>query len=471
MKKHSILLIDDEEIILASVGADLEQEDYEVTTVASGERGIRKYWERKHDLVITDLTMEGMDGLQVLREIKQINPEALVIFLTGYGSMESSIEALRLGASDYLLKPCRKDELLSKVSNCLKKPGLNKQGASLVPCRQKVNEKRASSPLDAAVPWVVGVSAAMRNLRDAVENVAASEADVLLVGETGTGKELVARRLHEKSRRRKYHFVAINCCAIPEALMESEVFGHEAGAFTGATRRRIGKFEFAHKGTIYLDEIDSMPLHLQAKLLRTLQERVVERVGSNEPISLDVRIIASTKVDLKEASARGKFREDLFYRLNVVTLYLPALREHLEDIPPLFKHFVLQACCRYQRPAPNIPENMIQNLMNQTWPGNIRELKNAAERLVLGHHEGFYNQQAFPNALSFGNGLPLNKAVTLMERVQSFEKAVIEKELEQTRGSIKTILSALGLPRKTLYDKMQKYGLKRTDYLKGISKN
>jgi two-component system, NtrC family, C4-dicarboxylate transport response regulator DctD len=312
--------------------------------------------------------------------------------------------------------------------------------------------------------FIIGKSSAMERLCETIRGVAEVDADVLLVGETGTGKELVARCLHEQSARRKNNYVAINCCAIPEEILESELFGHEPGAFTGANRRRIGKFEYAEGGTMCLDEIDSMPLHLQGKLLRVLQERTVERLGSNKQTPIDIRVIASTKIDLKKASEEGKFREDLYYRLNVIRIPLPSLRDHRDDIPLLFQYFVHQACVKFQRPTPLITSEILQDILRQDWPGNVRELKNAAERFTLGYDQDSVDRDSLSGVSGVKEKTNGHKK-TLVEQLNTFEKTLIVQELARTSGDVKATYLTLGLPRKTFYDKMKKYALKRKDFL------
>ncbi|HCH0242621.1 TPA: sigma-54-dependent Fis family transcriptional regulator, partial [Vibrio parahaemolyticus] len=285
-------------------------------------------------------------------------------------------------------------------------------------------------------------------------HIADTDADILLFGETGTGKELIARSLHEQSSRRNNNFVAVNCGAVPENLIESELYGHEKGAFTGADSRRIGKFEFAQGGTLFLDEIESMPIQAQIRLLRVLQERVIERVGSNELLPLDIRVVAATKVDLKRAAEQGTFRQDLYYRLNVVTLDLPPLRERKEDIPALFHHFLLVAASRYGKSSPSLSAQDLAQLMAHDWPGNVRELRNAAERFVL---LGKLIQLGEPSSIPASTS-------SLAEQVAEFEKAAIENALLENNGSIKQTMEQLNVPRKTLYDKMQRYQIDKELY-------
>jgi two-component system C4-dicarboxylate transport response regulator DctD len=298
----------------------------------------------------------------------------------------------------------------------------------------------------------------MQRLRATIAQLADTDADVLIHGETGTGKELVARSLHEHSRRAKHNFVAVNCGAVPENLIESELFCHKPGAFTGAKGRRVGRFEHANHGTLFLDEIESMPMPVQIHLLRVLQERVVERLGSNELVPLNLRVVAATKVDLKAAGERGEFRDDLYYRLNVVTIEIPPLRDRREDIPLLFHHFLLVAGARYEREVPLPNADQIRMLLTHPWPGNVRELRNIAERYVLlGENVGYDLEQLM-------QGASAETAITLPQQVECFEKSLIKQQLELQKGNLKKTMEALGIPRKTLYDKMSKYGLDKSHY-------
>ncbi|MGB1142479.1 MAG: sigma-54-dependent transcriptional regulator, partial [Halioglobus sp.] len=359
-----------------------------------------------------------------------------------------AVNTMRDGAYDFVEKPFSSDRLVDTVRRAHEKRKLTLDNRNL---------RRELDAHDVLGPRIVGRTPAVRALRNAIANLADTNADILLLGETGTGKELVARSLHEHSSRRERNFVAINCGAVPENLIESELFGHEKGAFTGAEQRRIGKFEHASGGTLFLDEIESMPMPAQVRLLRVLQERNVERVGSNEQIPIDIRVVAATKVDLRQAADEGTFRDDLYYRLNVVTLDLPPLRERREDIPLLFQHFLLIAAARYGREAPAFPTERNPALMAHHWPGNVRELRNAAERFVL-----------LGDTCGFDGSTPLTPEncapMTLPEQLEAFERSLLEQALEQSSGSIKGTMERLGLPRKTLYDKMQKYGLDKDQF-------
>lgn len=453
MESGKVIFIDDEEHVRRSRRQTLELAKYEVTTFSNAEDALHMLDNNWPGVLVSDIKMPGLSGIELLERVVNVDRDLPVVLITGHGDVPMAVKAMQLGAYDFIEKPCPTDQLLEIVRRAMEKRDLVMENRKL---RMEIASSRQSETK------ILGRSEAMDRLNNIIRNIAESDADVLILGETGTGKELVAKNLHELSQRRNHPFVPINCGALPANLIESELFGHEAGAFTNADQRRIGKFEFAHKGTIFLDEIESMPMQMQVRLLRVLQERVVERLGSNEQIPVDVRVIAATKVDLKEASTRMEFREDLYYRLNVVNLTLPPLRERREDIPLLFQHFVAEASKRYNYEPGTVPRTFMQNLMTRHWEGNIRELKNESERFVLGlsspsigiPEESFLDSE--PN-----NG----KKMTLSGIVQVFEKTTIEQELSRQKGDIKNTYTALGIPRQTLYDKMSKYGLKRSQFI------
>jgi two-component system C4-dicarboxylate transport response regulator DctD len=356
---------------------------------------------------------------------------------------------MRNGAYDFIEKPYSSERLVKTVQRALEKRALTLENRTL---------RRELEAQEALGPRIIGRTVQMDALRTTIAQIADTGADVLITGETGTGTELVARSLHEQSRRRSRNFVAVNCGAVSDSLIESELFGHEAGAFTDARELRIGKFEYANGGTLLLDEIESMPLRVQVHLLRTLQERTVERLGSNKPILLDLRVVAAAKSDLKELTGLGTFREDLYYRLSVVQLRLAPLRERREDIPLLFRHFVLVASHRYQQGAPLPDNNQMNALMAYSWPGNVRELRNVAERYVL---LGAQNDWRIDRLMS---GSVHSEASSLAEQVERFERSLIEQALAAGNGSIKKAMETLAIPRKTLSDKMRKYGLDKSDF-------
>ncbi len=443
-----VFLIDDEKHIRVAGAQMLELAGYDVRAFNSPVEALPHLDAEWAGVVISDIKMPDMDGLTFLTRALEIDRDLPVILVTGHGDINMAVNAIRDGAYDFLEKPFSSEHLCDVVKRAMEKRALTLENRSL---RRELETQGAGATL------LVGNTPRMHRLRSLIAQVADTDADVLILGETGTGKELVARSLHEHSGRREQNFVAVNCGALPESMIESELFGHEAGAFTGAQKRRIGKFEHANGGTLFLDEIENMPLPLQTRLLRALQERSIERLGSNQLIPLDLRVVAATKIDLKEASAAGSFREDLYYRLNVVTLEIPPLRERRDDIPLLFQHFVQCAASRYRRePTPPTPAQ-VQRLAGHDWPGNVRELRNCAERfLLLG--------DCSPQQMEETGGSWNDAGRTLPEQVEAFECALIEQALVQHKGNIKEALETLGLPRKTLYDKMRKHGLDRQDY-------
>ncbi|QPJ61075.1 MAG: sigma-54-dependent Fis family transcriptional regulator [Candidatus Nitronauta litoralis] len=454
MESGKIIFVDDEEHVRRSRRQTLELAKYEVTTFSNAEDALHMLDNTWPGILVSDIKMPGLSGLELLEEVVRVDRDLPVVLITGHGDVPMAVKAMQLGAYDFIEKPCPTDQLLEIVRRAMEKRNLVMENRKL---RMEIASSRQ------AENKILGQCEAIDRLNHIIRNIAESDADVLILGETGTGKELVANNLHELSQRRNHPFVPINCGALPVSLIESELFGHEAGAFTNADQRRIGKFEYAHKGTIFLDEIESMPMQMQVRLLRVLQDRVVERLGSNERIPVDVRVIAATKIDLKEASAKKEFREDLYYRLNVVNLQLPPLRERREDIPLLFQHFVAEASRRYNYEPAIVPQAFMHNLISRHWEGNIRELKNESERFVLGLSPASSGE--FRESL-VDHGQINGKKTTLSRIVQNFEKTTIEQELHRQKGDIKNTYTALGIPRQTLYDKMTKYGLKRSQFIK-----
>jgi len=441
-----VLFVDDERAVRLAGQQALELADFSVTACDGAERALRHIGRDWPGCLVTDLRMPQMDGLTLMARVQAIDPELPVILITGHGDVPMAVEAMRKGAYDFLEKPFPSDRLTETARRAVEKRRLVLENRRL---------RAALSGGGEATHGIVGRTAGIERLRATIAAVADTDADVLVLGETGTGKEMVARALHAASVRRKRPFVALNCGAMPEAIFESELFGHEAGAFTGASKRRIGRIEHSSGGTLFLDEIESMPLSLQVKLLRVIQERVVEPLGSNELSPVDLRVVAATKVDLKQAAAAGKFREDLYYRLNVIVVAIPPLRERRDDIPLLFQHFVLQAANRYNREPRALSPVQTQRLVSQDWPGNVRELRNAADRFVLGLDEA--TAEPAPPARS--------SALSLAEQVDLFEKGLIQSELARQKGSVKAAIEALTIPRKTFYDKLKKYGLSRDDFI------
>lgn len=446
----SILLVDDEKHIRLSAGQTLELAGYDVIALDSAEKALELINDEWSGVLVSDINMPGMDGLALLKRVQVIDPDLPVILITGHGDISMAVGAMRDGAYDFIEKPFSTDLLLDIVRRAVEKRALTIENRRL-----KLDLEAQSAP----GPRIIGNTPNIQQLRRLVHTVADTPADILILAETGSGKDLLARYIHEHSRRRDKNFVAINCGAVPESLIESELFGHEKGAFTDAKSQRIGKFEHANGGTLFLDEIESMPLALQVKLLRVLEDRTIERLGSNQLIPLDIRVVAASKVDLKSQAERGDFREDLYYRLNVVRIEVPPLRERLDDIPLLFQHFAILASALYGREVLPLSAERMHSLVTHDWPGNVRELRNLAERYVLLGESCTFDFDNRPITENAEAG-----KMTLPEQVERFEKMLLQAELSRHGGSIKDTLVSLGLPRKTLYDKMKKYGLDKNDY-------
>lgn len=439
MKRPIVLLIDDEDELRRSTAQSLDLAGFEVRDLASAERALDLISPGLNGIVVTDIRMPGMDGMTFMSRVHEIDADIPVIITTGHGDVQLAVKAMREGAYDFIEKPFTTQNLAAVVRRALDWRNLVLENRLL----RAVAGKR--DDLEGRLP---GRTHAMVDLRYRLRALAATDTDILIIGETGTGKEVAARALHDISLRAEKPFVAINCAALPAALMESELFGHEAGAFHGATRARYGKFEHARGGTVLLDEIGLMPDNLQIKLLRVIQERVITRLGSNETIPLDVRFIATSKADLEAEVAAGRFRADLLYRLNVVTLRLPSLAARREDIPLLFLQLVREAAARYRQAEIDVPPQLIGDISRQDWPGNVRELRNAADRFVLGLDRNI-NEDAFTGTALAG----------LSAQVADFEKSLISGALLTHGGSLKAVYETLGISRKTLYDKMRRYGL------------
>lgn len=444
-KTTDIILIEDEADVREAAQMTLELEGYQVKSVSRAEQALPLIDTHCPAIVISDIRMPGMDGMALLQKVVEIDPELPVILVTGHGDISTAIQAVRGGAYDFIEKPVSPERLLEEVQRALQ-------------TRRLVLENRAlraalAKPVNIDT-LIIGNSPAMQQLKQLVRNIADADIDVLLHGETGTGKELIASTLHQCSKRAKGPFVALNCGAMPESIMESELFGHEAGAFTGANKKRIGKLEYANGGTLFLDELESMPHSLQIRLLRVLQERKLERLGANTSVALDIRVIAATKEDLPTLAKSGKFREDLYYRLNVAEIQIPALRHRGDDIPLLFQHYLQQAAERLQRPLPALTPAMLQHACEHTWPGNVRELVHEAERVVLG-----ISQRFIPNtqpALDLPQSLPAQLA--------RYEQQLLCEALAACGGRIQDAADYLGIPRKKLYLRMQKYQLDKGEF-------
>ncbi len=438
MTAGTVAFVDDEEEIRRASAQSLELAGFTVDLFASAQEALKELPRDYPGVVVTDVRMPVIGGLELFRTLRKRDPDLPVILITGHGDIAMAVEAMREGAYDFLAKPYPADRLIASVGRALEKR------------RLVLENRRLTAALDIARDGdvsLLGEAPSIVSLRRTIRDIADTAVDVLVEGETGTGKEVVARALHGWSHRRDKPFVALNCGALPESVIESELFGHEAGAFTGAQKRRVGRIQHASGGTLFLDEIESMPVSLQVKLLRVLQEREVEPLGTNERHPVDLRVVAATKVDLAEASARGAFRADLFYRLNAVALKLPPLRERRADVPLLFEHFLGRAVERFRRPLPAVPAEWRAALAARDWPGNLRELAHVAERVVLGLEGG---SSAAPDGPAAGEG-------SLAERVEAYEAGLLRQALERHAGDVRAAGEALGVARKTLYDKLARY--------------
>jgi two-component system C4-dicarboxylate transport response regulator DctD len=442
---NRVLLVDDEASMRQAIGQWLDLAGLEVDAHASAASAIGRLNADFEGVLVTDLKMEGVDGMALLRHAQELDPDLPVVMITGHGDIQIAVEAMRLGAYDFVEKPFEPERLLDIVRRASEKRRLVLENRRL---RRAVIEPTLNSR-------IIGVSRAADALRMQVTEFAAADVSVVIYGETGSGKDLVARCLHDLGPRAKGNYVAVNCAAIPETMAESEFFGHDAGAFTGATKARPGRIEHAHGGTLFLDEIDSMPMATQGKLLRVLQERQIERLGSNRSINVDFRPIAASKVDLKEAQSRNAFRPDLYFRLCVAELHVPPLRERRDDILLLFDYFASAAAKTYQRDVRPLTVAHADKLVRHDWPGNIRELRNIAERHVLGL------DRSAPVAAQE------TVSQTLADQVDSFEKATIEQCLIESGGRINVVMEKLGIPRRTLADKMARFGLDRKRFAEG----
>ena len=446
--KPRVLIVDDEEAIRSSLKMIFEYEGYEVLLAANGPAGLKIAEKEAPDLVFLDIKMPQMDGLEVLKRLKAAEGSPPVVILSGHGNVKTAVEATKLGAFDFIEKPPESERILLVTRNALGQKRLVDENRRL---KLTFDEKYR----------MVGQSGALEKVWEAVRRAAPTNATVLISGESGVGKELVARAIHRNSLRKDEAFVQVNCAAIPEELIESELFGHEKGSFTGATEKQIGKFELAHKGTIFLDEVGDMSLRTQAKVLRVLQEGEVERIGSQKTIEVDVRVIAATNKELEEAIGRGDFREDLYFRLSVIPVRVPPLRERGEDVPVLVQHFVKQFCVENNfRPRAFSPA-AIEALKRHPWRGNVRELKNAVERLLImaeGDEIGPEQMGEVLRRPAESGSAPAGPP-TLRDFKESAERAFLVGKLRESNWNISATAAAIGTPRSNLYKKLEQYGI------------
>lgn len=454
MKKgYNILVIDDEPMIRLTVVDALEEEGFATSAATTGKEGLEMIAGDGFDVVITDLKLPDTDGLKVLKEAKRHSPTTEVVIITAYGSVDSAVEAMKNGAYDYLTKPFAPEELLLVLSRLLEMKELRQENIAL---RKRVEREYGPKPM-------VGKSPQMNRIRELIATVSQVDSTVVIYGESGTGKEIVANSIHFSSPRKDGPFIKVNCAALPESLLESELFGHEKGAFTGALTQKKGRFELANQGTLFLDEIGDISPGVQVKLLRVLQERQFERVGGTRTLNVDVRVICASQKNLKEETHKGRFREDLYFRLNVVPVSLPPLRERKEDILPLADHFIQDYSKQIGRMPKRLGEKVVELLIGYPYPGNIRELENAMERAVALSHGTQIEPEDLPEEFRAQGMLKiygeLGASKSLGSAIKSFERRYIEHVLKEVGGKRGKASEALEISRKTLWEKMKQYHL------------
>ncbi len=450
----NILIVDDEKSICQSLEGILADEGYEVQTAPSAEEALRMMEEEAPHLVLLDIWLPGMDGLEALKIIKTEFPQVRVVMMSGHGTIETAVKATKLGAFDFIEKPLSLEKIILVINHAMDMMRLEEENVLL---KQKLTQSFE----------LTGKSPVIMELKEQISIVAPTNAWILIMGENGTGKELVARSIHRRSRRSQKPFVEVNCAAIPEELIESELFGHEKGAFTGATSKKRGKFDLANEGTIFLDEVADMSQKAQAKILRILQEKTFERVGGNRLISTDVRVLAATNKDLEREMEDGRFRQDLYYRLNVIPLHVPPLRDRREDIPLLVARFIHDFSLKEGEVEKTMSNEALEKLMRHDWPGNVRELKNIVERLVIMTPGRIIDVADIPPLQKTENGhrpetadIPIpSDSDSLREARQDFEKQFIMKKLKEFEGNISRTAEAIGLERSNLHRKIKSYGL------------
>jgi DNA-binding NtrC family response regulator len=458
VSQERILIIDDSEDICAHLAEYLGAEGFEVETSTDGAAGISLLESNFFDIVLTDLKMPGVDGMEILRYLKEHAPDSICIILTGYGTIRNSVEAIKAGAFDYLTKPVKLDEILIAVQRALEHRDLKRENINL---RNQLKKKYQFEN-------IIGDNEKIQKIFETIEKVADTDSTILILGESGTGKELIAKAIHYNSYRREGPFVPVNCAAIPSELLESELFGHEKGAFTNAIRTRIGRFELANGGTLFLDEIGDMSPNLQSKLLRVLQERQFDRVGGLKTIKTDIRVIAATHQNLKKAVEEGQFREDLYYRLNVIPIEVPPLRKRASDIPLLIHHFVEQFNKSKKRQIQGVHPEALNKLMQYHWPGNVRELENVVERVVILANQEVISTADLPEKFQtleepghvMPQGIP-DEGISLDTAVSEFEKALILQALNKTGWVKNKAAQLLNLNRTTLIEKIKRQNLRR----------
>ncbi len=450
-RQGAILIVDDDRNHADGTRDVLETVGYSCDVATSGQEGLDRLRLRQYDLVLTDLVMADVDGMKILRQAQQINPFVAVVVFTGHATIETAVEALKRGAVDYLVKPLNIEGLRVRVEKAIERQQLMRVNRDL---EERLDERFGFA-------GVIGNSEPIRKVIDLCKQIAETDVAVLITGDNGTGKELIARAIHENSLRKKRPLVPLNCAALSPQLVESELFGHEKGAFTGANFQKKGRFEFAHLGTLFLDEVGEMPVETQVKLLRVLEDGEIQRVGSNEPIKVDVRLISATNRDIDKAIAEGRFREDLYYRLKVVTVHLPPLRERRQDIALLVNHFIDQFSTAYRKPITGVEREALNVLTAYSWPGNVRELKHAIENMVAVSREPTLSVDNLPESIHRSERSRSSSDLQSLVGVPltDVEKVLIEKTLEQVDGNRHEAAKILGIGERTLYRKLKKYDL------------
>jgi len=449
----SILVIEDKDSMREMLSRTLEAEGYEVETALDGERGVEKAKEKKYDLVLSDLKLPQMDGIQVLSALKELDTDVSVILMTAYGTIEKAVEAMKEGAFDFLTKPFDTDHLSVLIKRALENRRLVAENVLL---REELGHNLGYAE-------IIGKCGKMQEVSRLIQKVAPSDSTVLLLGESGTGKELFARAIHSLSNRKGGAYVAINCAAIPRELLENELFGSERGAYTGSVARKMGKFEIAQGGTIFLDEVGDLDIALQAKLLRVLQDKTFERLGGTKTLSVDIRLIAASNADLKKAIDKKEFREDLFYRLSVFPINIPPLRDRREDIPELAAYFVKKYCAEMKKPNKSISTEAMSLLDKYHWPGNVRELENTIERAIILCEGKKILPEHLAIRISTPNEIRLREGAGLKEVGQyaqaEAERGLIVRVLNQVRGNKRKAAQALKIDYTTLFEKIKKYSI------------
>ncbi len=450
MLEKKVLVVDDDSLMKDFLQEALVRSDYSVDLASTGEEALKKIKDKDYDIILSDIRMPNMSGMELLKATREYLPDAKVVMMTAYGTVENAVEAMKLGAFDYVMKPFSADEIELRLKRAFEQIRLTRENIRLR--SQLASQYRFDN--------IVGKSPQMQKIFELVEVVADSKATILITGESGTGKELIAKAIHYNSPRKEGPFIRINCAGLPEGLVESELFGHEKGAFTGAIRKSRGRFELADGGTLLLDEVSEISAALQAKLLRVLQEREFERVGSGQTIQVDVRIISTSNRDLREQIEKGKFREDLFYRLNVIPMHIAPLRERKEDIPILAEHFLKKYNLENKRSIEGISQKIYEMFMEYPWPGNVRELENYIERAVVTSKGKVLAPSDFPKEIAFGKADFASEAIGVGCSIHEAEKKLILKTLETEGGNRTKAAEILGISTRTLRNKLQEYGLK-----------